>query len=490
MQSSQKLARFLGLLVGLTVLIGSVPLVPARTTWASECKASWQVVTAPNPNTYYNFLKDISGSAGNDIWAVGGFGSTGGAAVLHWDGTAWTEFPDADFEHFSEFLSDVQVVSQEDAWAVGGYDLESGGKYFPFIERWDGTKWNYMPNSAFEGNEPLYGTLLGLAVIDPNNIWAVGAELKGDRSAPLLLQWNGATWSQVPGAKSASLKGNLQAVDGTSPQNIWAVGERGASPNSKTLVQHWDGNKWKIVPSPSPGLNSNELEDVAVLSATDAWAVGQIDEFSSARTMRSLILHWDGESWQSVPHPQLGPNPQRLTGIVALSESNIWAVGSYARSPSPFDPAMLIMHWNGAEWNVVPITGDTRGGLWGVAAIGKNNVWTVGTIPTLPSPYLNTMARYTGWTTYPVLIGPEAHAKVQTRRVKLKWESDPCATYYKVWVRAGNYDGPIVFENDQLQDTRVNTPKLTRGSKYWWQVVACNREGCSLPVSRTFRIKK
>ena len=46
------------------------------------------------------------------------------------------------------------------------------------------------------------------------------------------------------------------------------------------------------VPSPSSGTNDT-LIGVAASSATNAWAVGRV----GTRVHRTVILHWNGSSW-------------------------------------------------------------------------------------------------------------------------------------------------------------------------------------------------
>jgi hypothetical protein len=62
--------------------------------------------------------------------------------------------------------------------------------------------------------------------------WAVG----GASGKPLILRWNGTTWtrSKAPG------KGILNAVAASSPKNAWAVGDNG----DNALILHWDGASW------------------------------------------------------------------------------------------------------------------------------------------------------------------------------------------------------------------------------------------------------
>src|SRR5439155_12210247 len=64
-----------------------------------------------------------------------------------------------------------------------------------------------------------------------------------------------------------------------------------------------------------------ELLGVVALSASDVWAVG-------LQSASSLTEHWDGTAWAAVSSPnQVGAD--YLVAVSATSDSDIWAVGYY-----------------------------------------------------------------------------------------------------------------------------------------------------------------
>jgi hypothetical protein len=83
----------------------------------------------------------------------------------------------------------------------------------------------------------------------------VGTFSKGAGDKTLVLHWNGARWGQVPSPDpgGAGSDNDLFSVAAAAPDNIWAVGEHFASGKITTLIQHWNGTRWASVPSPSPG---------------------------------------------------------------------------------------------------------------------------------------------------------------------------------------------------------------------------------------------
>src|SRR5439155_24893318 len=120
--------------------------------------------------------------------------------------------------------------------------------------------------------------------------------------------------------------------------------------SSQTLVQHWDGTRWQTVPSPNPGTAGNYLLGVAAVSAADVWAVGYF--VHSLTGSRTLVEHWDGSAWKVVASPNPGPASNSLSAIAASSATGVWAVGTYAT----LDGAnrTLVERWDGSAWAVVP----------------------------------------------------------------------------------------------------------------------------------------
>src|SRR6266508_3380442 len=112
-------------------------------------------------------------------------------------------------------------------------------------------------------------------------------------SNPLIEHWDGTRWSaQV----QPEILGAFPAVAAMTPIDAWAVGLYYNRPD--TLIEHWDGSSWQAVPAPSPGTEENVLNGVVAISSTDVWAVGYYEDPGS---LTSLFLHWDGATWTLFP---------------------------------------------------------------------------------------------------------------------------------------------------------------------------------------------
>ena len=101
---------------------------------------------------------------------------------------------------------------------------------------------------------------------------------------------------------------------------------------------------WRPLTSPSTGSIPIALSGLAALSSTDVWAVG-----SSSQGM--LSEHWDGTSWHLISVPAVGSGAI-LSGIAAVSAHDLWAVGSFTAANGIVQP--LIEHGDGTRWQPVP----------------------------------------------------------------------------------------------------------------------------------------
>jgi hypothetical protein len=179
------------------------------------------------------------------------------------------------------------------------------------------------------------------------------------------------SWKVVPTPNVATINNALNGVSTISPNNAWAVGEswNNNTNTSQTLTEQWNGTRWRIVPSPNPSSTGNRLNAVIALSATNVWAVGTYNGNTGGNT---LVEHWNGSKWAVVASPNPTTN-QILTAVAASSRNDIWAVGADANGT-------LIEHWNGTTWRVVPSPSPTGSlvTLEGVTVVSATDAWAVG----------------------------------------------------------------------------------------------------------------
>jgi hypothetical protein len=189
------------------------------------------------------------------------------------------------------------------------------------------------------------------------------------------------TWSEnwriVDSPNMGSDNNQVTALAAVSTNDVWATGSF-TIPGTQTsngLIQHWDGSRWSIVPNPNPGTKSYFIKAVLAVSMSDVWAVGFTAE-KNGNNHKSLTEHWNGTQWSIIPSPNVGKD-NFLEGVVAISTNDVWAVGLGISSSGG---SALILHWNGTQWTVVPSSnpGSTFYSLTEARAVSANDIWSVG----------------------------------------------------------------------------------------------------------------
>ncbi len=167
----------------------------------------------------------IDGTGPDDVWVVGGPGSSPGAwqqsLIYHFDGTTWTHVP-GPVEGLGQLLHDVAVIAPDDVWVAGEY--VEPGVVAPLLQHWDGTSWE----TVFS---PTGGA--GIVALASDDVWTCGGGFA---------HWDGTEWTSVP-ALACTPGASLSAIDAVSPCELWAVGRR-VSADLQSLTAHlvpsWD----------------------------------------------------------------------------------------------------------------------------------------------------------------------------------------------------------------------------------------------------------
>lgn len=344
----------------------------------AQAQGVWTAVPSPN-EPGRDFLLGADASDAGHVWAVGRLVArsqfTSHSRVLRYDGTAWqpaalTGFPGNDA------LVDVDAVSATDAWAAGS-SYSGVLRSSTLVARWNGSVWS--PEATPNTNPSGLNNLTGVAAAG-GTVWAVGTAI--DTGSPyhrraLILQRSGGAWRVTPAPRISAFD-NLEGVDATGPADAWAVGWStddlfGAA--GRALALRWSGTGWQSVPV--AGSTGAALYAVDALTATAVWAAGSI--VTADRGRQPYVARFDGTSWRRVATPTIDGGGQ-LTDIVALSPSNVVAVGTAASGGTS-----LILHWDGTTWTRETTTSNAT--LAGVAAVASNTFWAVGNRIDLSSSY-------------------------------------------------------------------------------------------------------
>lgn len=184
----------------------------------------------------------VWGTSEDDVWAVGGFGSSG-AFAWRYDGSVWTalELPDGLTDRVSLFK--VWGRSADDVWLVGGGAT---------LLHWNG---QWLEAADFHPAGP--------SAADPLfTVHARGglAAAVGGFSSGLILENPGSGWVNVTPAGTPPLIG------------VWLTGEGGFAVGHNGVVFRREKGSWREEPLDAPVQET--LHAVWADPAGNAWAVG------------------------------------------------------------------------------------------------------------------------------------------------------------------------------------------------------------------------
>ncbi|WP_204055870.1 hypothetical protein [Microbispora corallina] len=261
----------------------------------------------------------------------------------------------ADYGVFDE-MTCVVATAPGAAWAFG---VTGTQRSHPVALRWDGARWTRY-DLAQTTAAPVAAAASG-----PDDVWLM---LRAGRHGGQVLHWDGARWSPAGDGSFASLgsAGRGQA---------WALS------GEDTAVWLSEGGPWRWMPGPGARL---AVQALSVPPSGTYWAVTK----DMRRWDSGLYRRPPGGRWQPVGFGGALPADTRensldLQGVVAASDGDVWAYGTYGRRPDPEgdgDPVRdpIAAHWDGRAWRAVAVpegwrfTGaavvDGHGGLRAVVA--------------------------------------------------------------------------------------------------------------------------
>ncbi len=235
-----------------------------------------------------------------------------------------------------------------------------------------------------------YVDIRSLAGGSRTDVWAVGIRRGPGPDESWIEHWDGVAWTKIAADPAGGHPDRFNGVAVADASDAWSVGYSAGVDGleERALIEHWDGGRWTVLRSiPNPGVVWNELDGVVAVSPHDVWAVGYYMHGTSPA--RVLIEHWNGSEWKLVPAPNPGANWNQLTAVSASGPNDIWAVG-WQQSDGPMTE--LIEHWDGRQWSAMPSPAGTGGGhLQSVLAISPRLAWAVG------SPDVNGAQRVLRW---------------------------------------------------------------------------------------------
>ncbi|MGH8876858.1 MAG: hypothetical protein ACRD0P_05885 [Stackebrandtia sp.] len=210
----------------------------------------------------------IAPIASDDVWAAGTVSTAPSAAAFlsHWNGEEWTKqelpVPEGATE---SFLNSITTTADGNVWAAGSVKFADGtsSAWMPYF---DGDGWN---DTAVP--EPGTSTIGVFDVAaDGSGAWATGIRIEpgAEHSAPLLLHWDGTTWTEISSRVADG------TAEGVSPDGTGGAYLVGYNSTYDPMLLHYRDGEVAAEESPVTGDIVRLMDVAADPDLANVWITG------------------------------------------------------------------------------------------------------------------------------------------------------------------------------------------------------------------------
>lgn len=264
------------------------------------------------------------GSSPQDIWMVSGPGESGD--VAHFDGKLWTR--DEQVSAFGGTPAAVWGTGQPgEVWMLKGARLL----------RHDGKAWQDLKVQF-----PLNIVLKSMWGSSAQTIWIAGETDGGATSH--LFRWDGTTLHSIDLSK-LPISGLVDVWADAGSKEVWCVAQGGQALHST------DGTTWSLQQITTKNVT---ILDIHGSAANNVWAVGELSGSAPGGAGGGVVIRYDGTNWKHDTAAELLSSGKQLSGVWALSPSEVWVAGGinmrYDASKPGWVQATLQGMGSGAVW--------------------------------------------------------------------------------------------------------------------------------------------
>lgn len=259
-------------------------------------------------------------------------------------------------QHSNSVLYDVAIIDENNIWAVGEiYMNDSLGIPDPNAYNavhWDGQSWELKRvRTLFRGNI-ITVPISGIFAFSPIDIWMVGS---------LPIHGDGTTWTMYDVRTTVDPDLSLSKGWGTSSNNAYFVGENGS-------IAYYNGHTWVKIES---GTDVNLKDVYGTNDGSVVWISGKTELYKSIlfniQSDQIKKVFEDNFPWQI----QVGKISGGIESIWTNSKNFIYLttpINAY-RSPS---------NTNGDGKEIYPFNDELNGGTAKIRGAAANNIVTAG----------------------------------------------------------------------------------------------------------------
>jgi hypothetical protein len=271
--------------------------------------------------------------------------TTGGAAaaVRPAAGPRWHIVKTVTTDFGGDF-SAVVATGKSTGWAF------DGGNSPVRMTAWreTGGTWRKFPFPSVTGE-----TVMTAGASGPSDVWAFTL-VNGTRAR--VLHWTGGSWTV-----QHTFPAEIAGADVVGKNDVWIFGVSPVFGQPTLGVWHFNGKSWTRV--------SKTISGGSALSATDAWGFAgtNVEHFSAGKWTATSV-----KSLLPARNPQ-GLNFPAVNGILAVSDKNVWALGSGDLQDE--GGPLVVLHFNGTKWVKVATGQFGNGPNFEFSADGSGGLW-------------------------------------------------------------------------------------------------------------------
>ncbi len=211
----------------------------------------------------------------------------------------------------SSSFYDVAIIDENDIWAVG--EIYTADDQYN-AAHWDGEKWKLwkIPSIICGNNSPIQSTIFTFFAFSSNDVWfSDGAEL---------IHYNGANFKQDCSINPL-LTGRINKIWGTSSSDFYVVGNNG-------MIAHYDGKEWRRIESNDGAAEvTTNIQDIwgCFNEATNRYSIMAVasEHFTSKKPK---VLTIENLKYQVLPTDSI---PYLAYGIWSPDARN-WYISGYS----------------------------------------------------------------------------------------------------------------------------------------------------------------
>ncbi len=258
----------------------------------------------------------------------------------------WQTYTFGDINAGSSGLSDVAIIDENNIWAVGEINVSdsSGNGYTTYnAVHWDGSKWELKRIPFLYNGQNFYGPINSIFAFSKEDIWfGIGN----------MIHWNGQKYISIQLPSNAWGPYRILKIWGKSGNDFYIVGESGN-------IAHYQNGKW------------NKVESGTTTNINDIWG------YYEPTTGKGSILCVATNLWHEGEHRLLSISEHTAADTLNWPYTNLWLKGVWFKNQ--YSPVYIcgegVSMYKNTKWSKINLPNYFTEAIRGD---NYNNIFVVG----------------------------------------------------------------------------------------------------------------